>query len=46
VLVGYPAAVDQTSRAELRALLEEATADCHGEDEQIMGLTAGIPTQT
>lgn len=34
----YAAAVDVMSRAQLDALVEEATVDSNGEDEQVMGL--------
>jgi hypothetical protein len=34
----YAAAVDVLSQAQLDALVEEATVDSNGEDEQVMGL--------
>ena len=34
----YPAAVGALGKAELDALVEEATVDCYGEDEQVTGL--------
>ena len=36
--VGYPPAMGRMSRAQLDALVEEATVDCHDEDEQVSGL--------
>ena len=35
---GYPPAVGRLSRAQLDALVQEATVDCHDEDEQVTGL--------
>jgi hypothetical protein len=34
----YPAAMGRMSRAQLDALVEEATVDCYNEDEQVTGL--------
>lgn len=34
----YPLAVDMMSRAEIDALVAEATVDCHDEGEQVTGL--------
>jgi hypothetical protein len=36
--VGYSAAVSEMSRAQLDALVEEATVDCSDEEEQVTGL--------
>jgi hypothetical protein len=37
-VVSYPPAVSKLSRKQLDALVEEATVDCHDEDEQLDGL--------
>jgi hypothetical protein len=36
--VGYPPAVTEMSAARLDAMVEDATVDCHDEDEQASGL--------
>ena len=36
--LGYPPAVSGLSRAQLAAMVDEATVDCHDEDEQVAGL--------
>ncbi len=36
--IGYPPAVSELSRPQLSAMVDEASVDCHGEDEQVSGL--------
>jgi hypothetical protein len=50
--LGYPPAVSGLSRAQLAAMVDEATVDCHDEDEQVAGLhtmlveNLAVPFQT